>query len=205
MSDTYKLFSNGQDVVGIECPSCLRVLSVRRSTLANAGSGALMTGTPVLCKCGFSSRSIFVAQPHSHPSSARKHPSGAHQILQVAAVLAFGGCALAFIHPCQQPEVRILDSMEQIYGQRPLVVERGGVIIGEPALLVYLKHQLKDPDSLEMISIGDAQPYDGKAGKGWAVSAKFRARNSFNGFVIEEGTYLFRGDDVVAVLSERIL
>lgn len=54
----------------------------------------------------------------------------------------------------------------------------------------YLKDNLKDPDSLDVISWSNVLP----DGDGFKVRCSYRAKNSFGGFVVEEKIFLLNSD-----------
>lgn len=73
---------------------------------------------------------------------------------------------------------------------------RGGPIYNDPwtgavaPALDYLKKNLKEPDSLEVIEWGKVK----KAGTGYSVRCEFRARNSFGGYNVQTEVFLFNKD-----------
>ena len=59
----------------------------------------------------------------------------------------------------------------------------------------YLKTSLKDPDSYESISWGKLQ----KNSNGYSVYHKYRAKNSFGGFVVEEHIFNISEDGTITI------
>ena len=65
----------------------------------------------------------------------------------------------------------------------------------------YLKANLKDPDSLEFIEWSQVILQEVQGKKYWAVRVKYRAKNSFGGYVVEEKLALIQHDTVVRMLD----
>ncbi len=61
----------------------------------------------------------------------------------------------------------------------------------------YLKGKLKDPDSLRFVEFTNPSTREVDGQKGWIVVEKYRAKNSFGGYVIEEEIALIRDERVV--------
>ena len=61
----------------------------------------------------------------------------------------------------------------------------------------YLKANLKDPKSTEYIEWSPVTLMETKGGKAWAVRVKYRSKNSFGGFAVEEGIAFIRNGNVV--------
>jgi hypothetical protein len=62
----------------------------------------------------------------------------------------------------------------------------------------YLERNLKDPDSLQFIDWSSATPVDDY----WVVRCKYRAKNSFGGYVIEERLFYIQQSQVVKVTGQ---
>lgn len=63
----------------------------------------------------------------------------------------------------------------------------------------YMRQHLKDPKSVEYIDWIGPMPIERDGEEYWAVQIKYRAANSFGGMTIEDGIFLVRNDEVVAV------
>ena len=61
---------------------------------------------------------------------------------------------------------------------------------------VYLKTHVKDPDSLQIIEWG--QEVELSSGH-YAIWCKWRAKNSFGGYTVEDRNFLLEGDKVTLV------
>jgi hypothetical protein len=62
----------------------------------------------------------------------------------------------------------------------------------------YLQKNLKDPKSTEYISWSPVTSMDFEGAKAWAVRVKYRSKNSFGGYVVEDGVAFIRHGKVVA-------
>ena len=91
-----------------------------------------------------------------------------------------------------------LSAEEQKYGKAPFV--EGNLCWPVKA---FLESRLKDPSSLEIISIHQPQSMTEKGIDGWGVYVRYRARNSFGGYVVEDGVALVRDNDVKLFLSRH--
>ncbi|MEP6672279.1 MAG: hypothetical protein ABJF10_24155 [Chthoniobacter sp.] len=67
----------------------------------------------------------------------------------------------------------------------------------------YLKARLKDPKSTEYIEWSPVTLMTFKDGKAWAVRVKYRSKNSFRGYVIEEAVAIIRHGEVVEFLQTK--
>lgn len=69
----------------------------------------------------------------------------------------------------------------------------------------YLKSNLKDPKSLEYITVYKVQELTNNQTKSYKEKEfmqgiKYRAKNSFGGYVIEEKIFIIKNDEVISVL-----
>ena len=79
-------------------------------------------------------------------------------------------------------------------GPKPTAMWNGKIVMVQS----YLEDRLKDPGSLEVIEWSPVKLVSLKDGKAWAVKVKYRAKNSFGGYAVEEGVAVIRKDRVVA-------
>lgn len=63
----------------------------------------------------------------------------------------------------------------------------------------YLETHLKDPDSVEYIEWSPVHLYHVEGKPYWRVRAKYRAKNSFGGYVVEEKLFYMRHKQVMTV------
>ncbi|MDR3560847.1 MAG: TM2 domain-containing protein [Negativicutes bacterium] len=78
-------------------------------------------------------------------------------------------------------------------GPKPTAMWNGKVV----EVQGYIERQLKDPGSLEIIGWTPVKLITLKDGKAWAVGVKYRAKNSFGGYKVEEGIAAIRHGQVV--------
>jgi tetratricopeptide (TPR) repeat protein len=90
---------------------------------------------------------------------------------------------------------RKAEELERRRGPSP-----GYMGIKEPVwpVKVYLESSLKDPDSLQYIDWSSAAPVDDY----WVVRCKYRAKNSFGGYVVEERLFYIQQSQVVKVTGQ---
>jgi hypothetical protein len=93
--------------------------------------------------------------------------------------------------PLSAKEQRILD----IVGEEPFVARDGSSVPVES----YLEQTLRDPDSLQFISGTKALIVKLKGQPYWSTRVRYRAKNGFGGYVVEEQTFLIRHLQVVGV------
>ena len=85
--------------------------------------------------------------------------------------------------------------------EKDAIKKRGGKIANSPfdgsvyQVKKYLKSTLKDPDSYESISWGTVQ----KNNDGYSVYHKYRAKNSFGGYVVEEHVFNISEDGIITI------
>ena len=91
---------------------------------------------------------------------------------------------------------RKAEELERRRGKEP-----GYMGIKEPVWPVraYLEGNLKDPDSLQYIKWSHATPVDDY----WLVRCKYRAKNSFGGYVVEERLFYIQQSQVVKVTEAQ--
>lgn len=177
---SYRIFSTNESGFGIECPQCKRVLKVGRENL-NGGRDGWEAKTAVVCPCGYASININAA-----PLVVAK-PVESVGPGQAVAFLLFGALAIFVLYQCNKPEDpakaaaraasdRALLSNNSKYDGSVYWVEK------------YLKQNLKDPDSYQAI---DWSAVQSAAGGRLEVRHKYRAKNSFGGYAIENKVFTF--------------
>lgn len=65
----------------------------------------------------------------------------------------------------------------------------------------YLKGHLKDPKSTEYIEWSPVKLIDVKGSRAWAVRVKYRSKNSFGGYVIDEAIAVIQHGQVISFQS----
>jgi hypothetical protein len=69
----------------------------------------------------------------------------------------------------------------------------GKIPFGEAVVSVYLKQSLNDPSSLKDLNCGRITA----GSSAWEIDCKYRAKNSFGGYVVENRRFLLKGNNVV--------
>ena len=67
----------------------------------------------------------------------------------------------------------------------------------------FLKANLKDPDSLEFVEWSQVSLQEYKGEKYWAVRVKYRAKNSFGGYVVEEKIAFMQHEAVTGMIDYK--
>ena len=92
----------------------------------------------------------------------------------------------------QKPKSKELQQQELTAGERPYDFD-GSITIAE--VKIYLRNNLKDPDSLDLIESWPVFFNDGQ----WHQRVRYRAKNSFGGFRVEEKIFSVEHGRVVNV------
>ena len=67
----------------------------------------------------------------------------------------------------------------------------------------FLEKNLKDPDSLEIVEWGKVRNYTPDEPLRYIVWCKYRAKNSFGGFVVEKKNFIFDGAGKIVEFRDR--
>lgn len=88
--------------------------------------------------------------------------------------------------------------IESEAGKQPINSEWDGSV---SEVEKYMKGHLKDPKSTEYIKWYPVALTEAEGRKAWAVRVKYRSKNSFGGYVIDEGIAVIRHGEVVGYQS----